>query len=54
MSVLSGGVREGWVLIRQSLHDPLLVVNAESNAEGGVERYMEVVEAFLDKYEHLS
>ena len=54
VSVLSGGVREGWVLIRQSLHDPLLVVNAESNAEGGVERYMKVVEAFLDKYEHLS
>ena len=50
VSVLDG---EGWVLIRQSLHDPLLVINAESNVEGGVEETMNIVNAFLVKYDKL-
>lgn len=28
--------RSGWVLLRQSLHDPLLVLNVESEVAGGV------------------
>ena len=30
-----GDGRRGWVLLRQSLHDPLLVVNMESELKGG-------------------
>jgi phosphomannomutase len=30
------GAQTGWLLLRASLHDPLLVVNAESDEEGGV------------------
>jgi phosphomannomutase len=30
------GDQTGWLLLRASLHDPLLVVNAESEVEGGV------------------
>ena len=29
------GAQTGWLLLRASLHDPLLVVNAESDVEGG-------------------
>lgn len=29
------GTQTGWLLLRASLHDPLLVVNAESEVEGG-------------------
>ena len=28
-------MQTGWLLLRSSLHDPLLVVNAESEVEGG-------------------
>ena len=36
MNVAEGGGRAGWWLLRQSLHDPLLVLNVESEAAGGV------------------
>ena len=29
------GQQTGWALLRASLHDPLLVINAESDAKGG-------------------
>lgn len=32
------GEQTGWLLLRSSLHDPLVVVNAESEIEGGVHR----------------
>ena len=35
MIVDEGEGRRGWVLLRQSLHDPLLVVNMESELKGG-------------------
>merc|ERR1739848_717711 len=44
---------EGWVLIRQSLHDPLLVINAESNLQGGVEQTMATVNTFLKQFKFL-
>lgn len=31
-----GSGRQGWLLLRQSLHDPLLVLNVESEVKGGV------------------
>ncbi len=34
-TVAEGAGRAGWSLLRQSLHDPLLVLNLESEAPGG-------------------
>ena len=31
----AGEGKKGWVLLRASLHDPLLVLNAESDLPGG-------------------
>lgn len=36
VKVMDGSDQTGWVLLRASLHDPLLVVNAESDVQGGV------------------
>ena len=33
--VAEGGDKAGWALLRQSLHDPLLVLNVESDVAGG-------------------
>ncbi len=44
---------KGWVLIRKSLHDPLLVINIESDVAGGVEETKQIVSEFLSKYEFL-
>lgn len=35
---LTGGDKKGWVLLRASLHDPLLVLNVESDVEGGASK----------------
>ena len=35
VSVDEGDGRFGWLLLRASLHDPLLVLNAESEVNGG-------------------
>jgi len=37
----------GWVLLRQSLHDPILVLNAESDAAGQVAEVVGQVRAFV-------
>lgn len=50
VSVLDG---EGWVLMRRSLHDPLLVINAETNVKGGVSKAMGVMRTFLEPYTYL-
>lgn len=36
VNVDEGEGRKGWLLLRSSLHDPLLVLNVESDKEGGV------------------
>lgn len=41
----------GWVLLRLSLHDPVLPINIESENEGGVENIREEIMQFLDSYE---
>eukprot|EP00199_Chlamydomonas_sp_CCMP681_P000346 CAMPEP_0119109666 /NCGR_PEP_ID=MMETSP1180-20130426/21825_1 /TAXON_ID=3052 ORGANISM="Chlamydomonas cf sp, Strain CCMP681" /NCGR_SAMPLE_ID=MMETSP1180 /ASSEMBLY_ACC=CAM_ASM_000741 /LENGTH=590 /DNA_ID=CAMNT_0007095541 /DNA_START=19 /DNA_END=1791 /DNA_ORIENTATION=- len=43
------GGRRGWVLLRQSLHDPLLVLNIESEVKGGSQALVQQVLAFLCK-----
>ena len=35
-SINEGDGRKGWALLRNSLHDPLLVLNVESETPGGV------------------
>ena len=37
---------DGWILVRLSVHDPVIVINAESNAAGGVRQMMETLYAF--------
>jgi hypothetical protein len=36
IDVDEGQGRSGWLLLRQSLHDPLLVLNIESDTPGGM------------------
>lgn len=36
VSVDEGEGRRGWALLRASLHDPLLVLNVESDVRGGL------------------
>ena len=35
VAAATGEGRRGWALLRASLHDPLLVINIESEVEGG-------------------
>eukprot|EP00200_Dunaliella_tertiolecta_P007129 CAMPEP_0202373016 /NCGR_PEP_ID=MMETSP1127-20130417/4110_1 /ASSEMBLY_ACC=CAM_ASM_000462 /TAXON_ID=3047 /ORGANISM="Dunaliella tertiolecta, Strain CCMP1320" /LENGTH=628 /DNA_ID=CAMNT_0048969755 /DNA_START=3126 /DNA_END=5012 /DNA_ORIENTATION=+ len=39
--------RRGWLLLRQSLHDPLLVLNVESESSGQVREYTKKVLEFM-------
>src|SRR3712207_2953386 len=43
--------QDGWFLLRASLHEPLLVLNLESNVDGGCERMYCLIEQFLKKYD---
>ena len=44
---------DGWQLLRMSVHEPLLVLNCESNKQGGVEKMLAFFKAFIEKYEKL-
>lgn len=44
---------QGWMLLRMSLHDPLLPMNIETNNEGGVAVVLERVRPFFALYESL-
>lgn len=47
----SGGKKRGWALLRASLHDPLLVLNIESDVEGGAGRIgAHLKKAFLERH----
>ena len=41
---------QGWMLLRMSLHDPLLPLNIESDNDGGVGEIAHRVVEFLKKY----
>merc|ERR1712196_425199 len=45
ISVDEGEGRKGWMLLRQSLHDPLMVINVESDVDGGCKP---IVDALVD------
>lgn len=44
---------KGWLLIRLSLHDPVIPINLESKAPGGVEILKGRIRPFLSKYDGL-
>lgn len=48
VNVDEGEGKRGWVLLRQSLHDPLLVLNVESEVEGGANKLAQQVLCFLE------
>ena len=44
----------GWLLLRLSVHDPVLPLNAESNSEGGVAQILDFFNGFIEKYDKLT
>ena len=44
---------EGWMLLRMSLHDPIMPLNIESNVPGGVKRIIAIVKPILDTFTEL-
>lgn len=44
---------QGWMLIRMSLHDPILPMNIETNEVGGVEIILERLRPFFAPYDNL-
>ena len=44
---LDGGVNNAWFLLRLSVHDPVMPLNAESDVPGGVERMLKQLYALL-------
>ncbi len=44
---------DGWLLLRMSVHEPLLVLNCESNVQGGTDKILEFFKGFVTKYEKL-
>lgn len=45
---------QGWMLMRMSLHDPIIPLNFEAEREGGVEIMKNRIRPFLEKYKKLS
>lgn len=43
----------GWLLLRKSLHDPIMPLNVESDVNNGVEEIIQVVSSFLEKHDLL-
>ena len=43
----------GWMLVRMSLHDPIIPMNIETNEAGGVAVVLERIRPFFEKYESL-
>lgn len=44
---------DGWLLLRLSIHEPLLVLNCESNSKGGTEKMLKKTHEFLSRYNKL-
>ena len=44
---------KGWILVRQSLHDPEIPVNIESKQKGGTAAILALVEPFFARYDRL-
>ena len=48
---LDGGVNNAWFLLRLSVHDPVMPLNAESDVPGGVEKMLRELHALLSASE---
>ncbi len=44
---------DGWQLLRMSVHEPLLVLNCESNQQGGCEKMLGFFKSFITKHAEL-
>ena len=44
---------DGWFLLRLSVHDPIIVLNCESDSAGGTDKMTADLEKFLSKYKML-
>ncbi len=44
---------QGWMLIRMSLHDPIMPMNVETNEIGGIEKILERIRPFFGRFEQL-
>ena len=44
---------DGWLLLRLSVHDPVLPLNIESNTPGGVKKIENFFDTFIGRYEFL-
>ncbi len=44
---------DGWALVRMSLHEPIMPVNAESNSAGGVALILKELYSLMQKYDFL-
>lgn len=40
LNIDEGDGQSGWLLLRGSIHDPLLVLNVESEVEGGLKAHL--------------
>ena len=40
----------GWFLFRKSLHDPVMPLNIESAREGGIDKALDLISAFMQNY----
>ena len=49
----TGEDEEGWFLLRMSLHDPVMPLNVESNASGGIKAITRRLLKLLSAFEHL-
>lgn len=55
VSVDEGDGKAGWLLLRQSLHDPLLPLNVESEVSGGVKNIVDVlVNRFFAQHDNVN
>ena len=45
---------KGWLLLRLSLHDPILPLNLESAEKGGTGVLLERIRPFFESYEDLA
>ena len=45
---------DGWLLLRLSVHDPVMPLNIESNSKGGAEKIERFFAEFVKRHEKLS
>ena len=48
-----GKRQKGWMLIRKSVHDPVIVLDAESYVSQGIKSMMNLICPFFRKYKFL-